>query len=275
MYAEGKVATDRWYPIVMLESSDGKTPVTGILFSAVTVRYRRIGDATGWTSSYQPPTEEWMELGNGSYSLRMGLGEFTAGTGIYQVQVESGTALAFRFPVEVRSHLLEEHLDTIQESTSYPGGFIYFDSNGVENTNTVLGIDGTPANPVTTEGAAKTLADALGTKKIMISGTFTVGELMDGYEFCSSPGLMILDQNDQQLSACRFRELYIQGTATGLDPGNQYFDCTYADGCYVAGIIYRGNIEHSIRFIDSAELHQCFGAESAELIFTGLQDPPE
>jgi len=52
---------------------------------------------------------------------------------------------------------------------NYPDGFIYMLTTA-SNTNTVLGTDGTSTVPVSTLAAAKTLAEALGTKKIKVLG---------------------------------------------------------------------------------------------------------
>jgi len=64
----------------------------------------------------------------------------------------------------------------------YPNGFVTVDADA-SNTNTVIGIDGTPENPVSTLAAAITLADQLG-KKIGVKGQFTsvTGVVLTDYE---------------------------------------------------------------------------------------------
>jgi len=61
-------------------------------------------------------------------------------------------------------------------TATYPGGFVYYDA-AAGNTNTVIGVDGIPSNPVSSLAAATTLADALGTKSIKIRGLLTIGSI--------------------------------------------------------------------------------------------------
>lgn len=264
MYAEGKINTDRWYPVVLLSDTDGKTPVNEIAFDDITaVEFQRLGDGASWLTC-TVLTTDWHELSDGEYALRMGADEFTdiIGTGIYQVHVVVAGALTFRFPVEVRAHLLEENLDLIRNSTSYPNGFVYFDSSK-SNDQSVLGVDGTPTNPVSDETAAKTLADELhlGTKKIMITGEFAAYENMSGYEFHSAPGGMArFIQDGKELINNRFYNLSISGTATfSIDNTNQLFNCIIEDNASISGRLFNCWIENHILAVNILKLYECYG----------------
>lgn len=73
---------------------------------------------------------------------------------------------------------IAESLDTLQNQDNWIGQNAYFDTliyqgavwvdAAASNTNTVVGTDGTEKNPVSTLGAARTIADALGLKKYCI-----------------------------------------------------------------------------------------------------------
>lgn len=108
MSEEGKLDTDRWYPVILLDDTDFKTGETGKVVGDLTVEYRRLGDAASW-QTYSPAAGNWNELGDGEYALQMGAGEFTTakGVGIYQVHVQCTGCLTYRFSVEVRTNLIE------------------------------------------------------------------------------------------------------------------------------------------------------------------------
>jgi hypothetical protein len=143
MYAEGKLDTDRWYPVVLLDDTDFKTGETGKVVAGLTIKYRRLGDAASW-ETYSPAAGDWQETGDGTYALNMGAGEFTTakGAGIYQVQVACSGCLTFRFPVEVRKYLIQDffsgynvimklnQLDIESQVTNEPGIKVKGKGNG-------------------------------------------------------------------------------------------------------------------------------------------------
>ncbi len=70
------------------------------------------------------------------------------------------------------------------------GPGVYADSTAA-NTNTVIGTDGTPGNPVSTLAAARTIADALGIKRYYIGGgsSFTLSATHQDWHFVGLTGI--------------------------------------------------------------------------------------
>lgn len=66
--------------------------------------------------------------------------------------------------------------------SGYPEGAVYY-KNSATNTNTLLGTDGTINNPVGSYTAVKSLADALGSKSIIVEGLLVINVSTSGYSF--------------------------------------------------------------------------------------------
>lgn len=95
----------------------------------------------------------------------------------------------------------------------YENGSIWYDT-AVTNTGTVLGVDGTAGNPVSTEAAALTLLSATNLHTITSApgSTFTAaatinGTLFQGHNYSVALG-------GQDLDECHFSDCDISGTAT-------------------------------------------------------------
>lgn len=110
---EGKKSTDRYFP-VYLASSNGE-PVTGLLPTEATVQYATAGAAT--LNPYTLDTENWIELGEGFYSLQIGASEF-ASEGGYPLLVMGTGADTVAAYVEVRDRLPAEMDDDIISLTA-------------------------------------------------------------------------------------------------------------------------------------------------------------
>ena len=139
-------------------------------------------------------------------------------------------------------------------TTTYPGGFICYDS-AAANTNTVIGVDGTPANPVSTPAAAKTLADALGTKAIFIKGTWTNAVTMTGYFFKGSGHTAVLNFNSTNMTGCYFEYLDLRGINTGLT--NIYNKVTTLNTFTVAGVVFDSEIGNTSQINGYSNLWNC------------------
>jgi archaellum component FlaC len=105
MALSAKKNTDKWFPVILLDDTDFKSPETGIAFGSVTVKYHTEGATS--QSTYSVTTDDWKEAGNGEYWLRIGASEFTA-AGKYEVSVAASGALTFRFAVEVTTWTFED-----------------------------------------------------------------------------------------------------------------------------------------------------------------------
>lgn len=116
------------------------------------------------------------------------------------------------------------------------GPTIYVDT-AVSNTTTVLGVDGTIDNPVSTIGAARTLADALGTKVIQLSSTSSLSLDQDFSGFTLVGGSV--DVNNQDVFAARFiGPQIVRGTVgfntlTALFEDVQFFQIVNPVGVFV------------------------------------------
>lgn len=155
----------------------------------------------------------------------------------------------------------------------YQGG-IWVDS-AASNTNTVVGVDGLPSNPVSTLIAARTLADAIGLKKYFITNgsALTLAATHESWEFVGLDRSSILNLGSQDLDNSVFINLSLAGTQGGT--GFIKLDrCTltsllslrpWAVSCCIAG---------NITILTGAMLtfDQCFsgvpGSGTPELTFT-------
>ena len=98
------------------------------------------------------------------------------------------------------------------------GPGIYIDS-GASNTNTVVGTDGTAANPVSTFAAARTIADALGLKIYYLEGNsdITLAATHEDWEFIGIGAVSdnVLNLGSQDVDRSLFRNLTLEGTQGG------------------------------------------------------------
>ena len=115
------------------------------------------------------------------------------------------------------------------DTLAYLGG-IWVDDGA--NTNTVVGTDGTPSNPVGTIATAKTLADAIGVKRIyFVEGTDeTIAATMEHYEFIGVGSMndVTISLGGQDVDGSKFENVYIDGIQGGTN-----FMC--ADRCAIDG----------------------------------------
>lgn len=107
---EGKKSTDKWFPVVLIDDTDFKTPEAGKVFGDVTAKYS-VGGASALTT-YTVATADWKETGEGNYWLRIGAAEFTT-ENKYEVQVVCAGCLTYRFAVEVRDKTVAEMMDDV------------------------------------------------------------------------------------------------------------------------------------------------------------------
>lgn len=124
------------------------------------------------------------------------------------------------------------------------------------NTNTVLGTDGTPDNPVSTIAAATTIATALGSQRfyLMNSTSITLAQTYEGYEFVGTGISNQITLGSQDVDNTVFFNVVL----TGTQGGTQFMravDCRLqallsaeilADDCWLTGdITLRAATNHS------------------------------
>ena len=143
-------------------------------------------------------------------------------------------------------------------------------SVGTGSPGSVLGVNGTEANPVDNMADALVLAAALGVKSLHICGSVTLAAPLAGFAVdgvCTQNFGTAIDINGQDVSGTTFTSCRIQG-AVAYSPGEYP---TFVD-CYLgffgsavtglAGTLYRCGIGFSIELIDGgpALLVDCYTA---------------
>jgi hypothetical protein len=106
MIYEGKINTDKWYPVRLMDSADPTFARSGVTVASVTVTYGFEGAVA--ETPYAIVAADWKEQGNGNYWLNIGAGEFTQ-NGKYTVKVRTyPIAYDVVFNVEVRDFMVTE-----------------------------------------------------------------------------------------------------------------------------------------------------------------------
>jgi len=107
---EGKISTDGWFPIVLRDSTDFISAITGKVFGDITCKYSYVAAVS--LTVYSVTTAEWKEAGEGKYWLKIGDGEFVQ-VGKYNVSVDCAGCIPFDFTVEARARTYTEHMEDI------------------------------------------------------------------------------------------------------------------------------------------------------------------
>lgn len=102
---DGKLNTDGWYPLRLLDEDDLFSPETGKTYDGITVQYCLAGGES-WTT-YTITTDDWKEVDNGAYALRAGASEFTA-TGNYHFRITCTGCAERNFIVKVTNQSLDD-----------------------------------------------------------------------------------------------------------------------------------------------------------------------
>ena len=114
-----------------------------------------------------------------------------------------------------------------QGSEGYDNGAVWFNSNA-SNTNTVVGIDGTSRNPVSTSAALLTLLASTNLKKVEVipGSTFTLGAAYEGYDINGNGAVLAL--NSQNIGGSIFSR-FSSVTGIGTTSANRAFfeDCLF------------------------------------------------
>jgi hypothetical protein len=133
MSYNGKISTDKWYPITCYNTT--MSGVTGITYSRVTVRY---GFENSVLTTYNA-SGNWNDRGSGQYELQIGASEWTS-SGIYRVHVidNSGIFVDHVFTVETKSlydYELSEKIASIYNAEANLSGQI---NTAYENLRTLI-----------------------------------------------------------------------------------------------------------------------------------------
>ena len=183
-----KASTDSWVPVRLTSATDGRTGITSIAYGSIDVDYG-LASATSYTG-YTVTTDDWKEMGEGMYALRIGAGEFGS-LGRYIIRVVDSGATALKYMASVETTTVD--VDSLVRATT-PGNTLDVDSNGlvdvskfngtaavVENSLLSVNIasiseDNTAADTLETiiEGSAQLSVDA-----VKISGDATAADNLE------------------------------------------------------------------------------------------------
>lgn len=166
---------------------------------------------------------------------------------------------AANLPADLDAVLLDTaDMQPLIEKMAYVGAYglgVWID-DGAANTNTVLGTDGTPDNPVSTIAAGTTIATSLGSQRFyLVNDTvITLAQTYEGYEFIGVGVSNQITLGSQDVDNSLFRNV----TLTGTQGGTQFMraiDCQLqailsgeilADECWLTGdITLRAATNHS------------------------------
>jgi hypothetical protein len=123
------ISTDKYFPVVLVDETDGYSPETEKKFGDTTITYCNITDGNT-PSSYTDDATTWREIGNGTgeYGLSIGASEFATAGKRYLVKVVVAGCRTARFWVDTRT------VDPALTATTSTGGSITVDPNGDAET---------------------------------------------------------------------------------------------------------------------------------------------
>lgn len=159
---------------------------------------------------------------------------------------------------------LDEVASRFYSGSHGPG--IHVDSGG--SAGTVLGVNGTPANPVTTWASALTLAGKLGINRFYIDGGTSVtmtGSVAD-YEFVGSGEFSsnTVNLGNQLCNNAHFSNLKITGTQNSSSARAEFHECLLSSVTSIHAAAFRCGIQNTISFSvnDDNFFDGCFSAET-------------
>jgi hypothetical protein len=164
-----KTSTDTWFPILLVDKTDGITGEAGIVYGNVDVDFG-LASATSLTA-YTPATADWKELGEGMYALRIGAGEFGS-VGRYFVRVGDDAPAAGKCVFVVETFAVTK--DELVRGTT-PANTLDIDANGLVDVSKFNGtaavINGTTNLLSVDVGAISSDATAANTLETIIEGS--------------------------------------------------------------------------------------------------------
>ena len=178
-----------------LKKADTAQGITGIVFNSAGLIISTITDKEAAVTVYTTTGSTIEDITTlGTYAAPTALKcrfkevDATNEPGLYELQfADARYAIAGSKTLVVSvsgfANLLESdyEIDLIVDLDGYKDGLVYL-KEGVGNTNTQKGIDGTFDNPVSTMSAAKTIANSIGSSRISVDGEISFGDNMTGFE---------------------------------------------------------------------------------------------
>lgn len=148
------------------------------------------------------------------------VGEFTVGQSAAAVDLANGTDGLGAIKGDTSAVLVDTaDMQPLIEKMAYvgPRGLGVWIDDGAANTNTVLGTDGTPDNPISTIAAATTVATALGSQRFyLVNDTeITLAQTYEGYEFIGIGMMNKVTLGSQDVDNSEFINVILTGTQGG------------------------------------------------------------
>ena len=97
----GIIAQDSWYPVILTNATDFKTPVTGKAFGDITCKYFKTGDTS--QTEFDVTADNWKEAGEGKYAIRLGAAEWIE-RAFYQVSISCTGCITYNFSVDTQEY---------------------------------------------------------------------------------------------------------------------------------------------------------------------------
>jgi len=204
------ISTDKWFPVVLVDETDGYSPETEKKFGDTTITWCNVTDGNT-PSSYTDDAATWREIGNGTgeYGLAIGASEFATAGKRYLVKVVVAGCRTSRFWVDTRA------IDPALTATTSTGGSITIDPNGDAETVVVAVSEAAGIADTTDVETAVTTAlntqgytvvraaylDYVATLQVLTSlfseAATTVAVVTDAKEFTISAGSAVNDYYNQ------------------------------------------------------------------------------
>lgn len=142
-------------------------------------------------------------------------------------------------------------------------GFAIWLDDTTSNTNSIVGVDGTPQNPVSTLAAARILADSMELNKYYLryNSSFTLDAAYENWEFIGIGAQNEINFGDQDVDGSYFENLMLAGTQGGTNTiliHRCYMDAADSLECVATNSWFSDTI--SVRVADNIIFHQCYSA---------------
>lgn len=266
MLYEGKVSTDSWYQVLLLDASGAGQTSKGI--GDITVKYH-YQESTSQTT-YSPAAADWKEAGDGEYWLRIGAAEWYT-TGNVQLSIACAGCVTHRMPLTIRTYLIENlfsgntaslSLQKIEINNAYGTALTSKSTGGNGHGFEILGDSG--GNGIYAEGGSNSDAayfkggNASGRGLHIVAGTYSNGLFIEGGSdsFFGQSAVRITTSGNSADG------IYCEGSGTGNGLHAKSGGGATGDGIYAESAATNGNGVYSVGSGSSGNGIHCKGLRS-------------
>ncbi len=203
-----------------------------------------IVEALNWPST-------WNQIGTLESSTSLETDDYTlfaahveAGTGKVRIRFRTGSVALTGTTTLLVDQILVEYT-VVSRTTGYANGSIWIDTNA-SNTNTENFVDGTADNPVSTIGAAFTIATSLGLRDFHIINGSTItlpAATISTYSFFGDNWILALE--GRTMVGIHVEGATVSGVMAGTGANQSFLNCqmgacsliadTHLEGCRITG----------------------------------------